>query len=419
MSKKPNIILITIDCLRADYCGWLNPERAELTPFLNKLAKENLVFTQAYATGPFTQLAMPAILTGTYTLILKTWDGKAIAGIKEKPYLPEILHNNGYFTIAIHDNPILSSFYGFDRGFDIFKDLGSSDYKFRDAKQQSLKTRFGIKKLQLLFLKKLNQTKWYKIIRNYIFKKTPTLYDFLKFIAYQILPIKPDLFLLTATAEKINKTVFKKIKFSKDPLFLWIHYMDTHAPYSLPNLPKEISFPLFSAKEIEYLNKKYKKCSFYKDSFRGEDELFKKVYQLNLRYLDWQIEILFEKLKNELKNSIIIITADHGDEFNEHGDWGHTPTKENNKLFKELLLVPLLLITPNKNKKIIDKIVSSSQIPATILELAKIKIPPRMEPSLFTKNKVRVYAESISFSFSLSGIDSTKIKKIEIKKAQL
>ena len=120
MENKPNIILITIDCLRADYCGWLNPEHRSLTPFLNKLAEESLVFTNAYATGPTTYLAFPGILTGTYSFDFEKWDKKNFPGLDQRPYLPKILKNNGYFSIAINDNAYLSSFFGYDEGFNVF-----------------------------------------------------------------------------------------------------------------------------------------------------------------------------------------------------------------------------------------------------------------------------------------------------------
>jgi arylsulfatase A-like enzyme len=393
MAKKPNVILITIDCLRADYCGWLNPNKKELTPFLNSLAKECIVFTNTYATGPRTSLSFPGILTGTYPLSFNGWDKKNFPGLEQRPYLPEILYNNGYFTIAVHDNPYLSAFFGYDRGFDIFKDLKEKSKKWFFSMEERTKPNFLCFCIKWCF-HKLNRYKWYNHFRNYFFRRFPKVFNFLKKILIQNRKSKPKKLFPITPAQIINKFVLEEMRFSQALWFLWIHYMELHEPY-FP--AKKILLPSnISKRDLEKANIQYMDFVSYQNLKEENFELIKKLYQLNIKYLDQQISQLFRKLKDKIRNSIIVITADHGQEFGEHGGAGHTSKKtDDSKLYKEVLHVPLMIIIPDKDSRIINDIVTSAQIPATILEIVGIKPPLEMQPSLFSENKIKVFSETL------------------------
>jgi len=396
MNEKPNIILITIDCLRADYCGWLNPENKRLTPFLNSLAGENTIFTNAYATGPFTALAFPGILTGTYSLSFKGWDASVFPGLQQRPYLPEILHNNGYFTIAVHDNPYLSTFFGYNRGFDIFKDSKGYSKNWFLGKEKKKENKLNLFNLCIEWcFRKLNRYRLYSHLKNFLFKKAPQLYNFIKFILIQTRkqkskPKSKKIFPVIS-AQIINKVVLRQMRFSKAPWFLWIHYMDPHEPYFPPKGISPLNIP---REDLEKANIQYKGFTPYHELEKEGLGLIKKLYEFNIKYLDEQISRLFCKLKGKIRNSIIVITSDHGQEFGEYGGMGHSSNKTSSKLYKELLCVPLIII-PARDTRIINDIVSSSQISATILEMAGIEPPLEMQPSLFSGNKIRVYSETL------------------------
>ena len=61
------IFLITVDCLRADHVGCIGG--GNLTPNIDRLARDSIVFTRAFANGPGTNQSFPSILTSTYFLI--------------------------------------------------------------------------------------------------------------------------------------------------------------------------------------------------------------------------------------------------------------------------------------------------------------------------------------------------------------
>jgi arylsulfatase A-like enzyme/Flp pilus assembly protein TadD len=119
--KQPNVILITLDTTRADRMGFLGSQRG-LTPNLDALAKQSIVFTRAYAQVPLTTPSHAALLTGTYPQFSHIEDlGAPLAA--DLPYLPDLLHAHGYHTAAFIGAYILdpaATAPGFQRGFDLY-----------------------------------------------------------------------------------------------------------------------------------------------------------------------------------------------------------------------------------------------------------------------------------------------------------
>jgi arylsulfatase A-like enzyme/Tfp pilus assembly protein PilF len=121
-ATRPNIILITLDTTRADRVGFLNSASA-LTPHLDALARQSVVFPRTYSQVPITTASHATILTGTYPQYHQVNDfGVPLA--KQLPYLPETLHERGYRTAAFVASVVLdprTGAPGFDRGFDTYQ----------------------------------------------------------------------------------------------------------------------------------------------------------------------------------------------------------------------------------------------------------------------------------------------------------
>lgn len=137
-SPRPNIVLITLDTARADRMGFLGSTRG-LTPHLDAMARQGVVFTRAYAHVPLTTASHASILTGTYPQYNHVNDfGKPLA--EDLPYLPDLLHRGGYRTAAFVGSLILDPLDGlapgFDRGFDVY-DAG---FHMRRAGEDRYKT---------------------------------------------------------------------------------------------------------------------------------------------------------------------------------------------------------------------------------------------------------------------------------------
>jgi arylsulfatase A-like enzyme/Flp pilus assembly protein TadD len=121
-AAPPNVILITLDTVRADRMGFLGSKRG-LTPNLDTLARQSAVFTRAYSQVPLTAPSHATILTGTYPQFNQVADFQ-IPLARELPYAPEILRAHGYHTAAfvgaIILDPTARFAPGFDRGFDTY-----------------------------------------------------------------------------------------------------------------------------------------------------------------------------------------------------------------------------------------------------------------------------------------------------------
>lgn len=121
LAAPPNIVLITLDTTRADRMGFLGSEHG-LTPNLDILASQSVVFTRAFAQVPLTTPSHAALLTGTYPQFNHVEDLGAPLR-RELPYLPDLLHQQGYHTAAFIGAYILDpagTAPGFQRGFDIY-----------------------------------------------------------------------------------------------------------------------------------------------------------------------------------------------------------------------------------------------------------------------------------------------------------
>ena len=179
-----NVVLITVDCLRADHMGCYGYKR-DTTPFIDKISKEGIIFENAFANGPNTRHSVPSFLTSSYPLLFKDEAlGKKLHNGRKT--IAEILKRNDYFTAAIHSNPYISKFYGYNRGFEYFNDflLGQVE---DDKKSNKISKIFNelIKGLKALLIKKLPHE----------------------------------------DADTINNLAIKCLKNKgKKPFFLWLHY---------------------------------------------------------------------------------------------------------------------------------------------------------------------------------------------------
>jgi len=174
-AAKPNIVLITLDSARADRMGFLGA-RSGLSPNLDGIAHQGLVFAQAYAQAPGTVASDATVLTGAYPQTHRASEF-AVPLATTLPYLPDLLHSSGYrsaaFVGSILLDPRNGPFQGYDRGFDVY-DAGFHQPQRGESHFQSVE-RHGDQVVA-------HATKW-----------------------------------LAANKQR--------------PFFLWVHLQDPHAPY--------------------------------------------------------------------------------------------------------------------------------------------------------------------------------------------
>lgn len=121
VETSPNVILITIDTLRADYLGCYGKTGIE-TPTLDALAADGTRFTRAYCQAPMTPPSHASILTGTYPATHGVRDFTS-SGLRQGfPTLAGILKRGGYRTAAFISAYVLDSVWGLGQGFDLYHD---------------------------------------------------------------------------------------------------------------------------------------------------------------------------------------------------------------------------------------------------------------------------------------------------------
>ncbi len=329
-----NVVLITIDCLRADHMSCYGYKR-KTTPFLDGLAKKGLFCKNAFANGPNTRHSVPSFLTSTYPLLFlqEAKTGKFHEGRKS---IAEILRRHRYMTGAIHSNPYISKFYGYDRGFDYFNDFLVGQVEDEIERNKIIRAMHeGLKGFKAVIMKRLPHE----------------------------------------DGQKINDIAFKLAEDMEQPFFLWLHYMDVHMPYVPPNqFLSELGLKKYSHAKKVWMGKKIDDAEMRKQIKEEEIEDYINLYDGCIRYTDWVIKELISKFERDYDNIFFAITADHGEEFREHGDLSHLE-----KLYDELLHVPLIFYGKDIDAGVIGKPVSLLSLAPTILHFLGIEKDEQMQ----------------------------------------
>ncbi|MHC4616156.1 MAG: sulfatase [Planctomycetota bacterium] len=308
--NKPNIILIVVDALRADHLSCYGYDRLT-SPNLDRFAEECLLFKSAFSASPSTVGSIPSILTGLYPSFHGTGvDGNVFTLRREISTLPQLLREDGYTTVGFNTNPYMASKHGYSRGYTSYFDLFVSKPKLR--------------------------------------------------------------------AEEANRQVAAWLENDgRRPFFMWIHYLDTHGPY----FPREPYFSEYSNSNKddrliplrnEPVEMYAKLCKEPGLSDFQQRQLVIDCYDSEIRYFDGEFERLLSLLRRHclLDNTILFVTSDHGEEFWEHGVWGHPMN-----LYDINIHVPLLIRYPPfaAKRKTIFKQVRNIDIFPTVLDILSIE----------------------------------------------
>jgi arylsulfatase A-like enzyme/Flp pilus assembly protein TadD len=141
-TDRPNVILITLDTVRADRMGFLG-SKLGLTPQLDALASQGIVFEHAYSQAPITPVSHATILTGTFPQFhgIRNFGDRLPPSV---PFLPDVLHAQGYHTGAFVGSIILDPkngfASGFERGFDVYN-AGFHRQKTGERREASMQRR--------------------------------------------------------------------------------------------------------------------------------------------------------------------------------------------------------------------------------------------------------------------------------------
>lgn len=371
-TRKPNIIIILTDCLRWDHFVQMS------------ISKEfDLTFRNTYSIAPSTFFSIPSLLTGTLPFELSN---RAIIPKGLPFYLPTLLAKEGYLTIFITGNIVTSRFFGYKQGDHIlFEDFISR--KTRDIRALESTSKESPKKK----------------IKKALIKKAPFLYhtisDTLKYIRYWSFKLGVHKQFTDQNVNFDSKIRAYEIidtfegmlpKNPNSPIFAFLHFMDTHAPYGPPNE---------SINKLKNLEALIAKLYTNPRNITAEEKTTViEMYQKEVAFLDQQLkkllDFIWEKLGRE--NTLVILISDHGELLGEDGKFLHP----DNVLNEFTLHVPFAVAGLNSKselEKFENNLISSLSVYYLITNLlfnGKYYIPELSETISvgYTKNIERIYS---------------------------
>ena len=340
---KPNIVLITIDCLRFDRLGCYGNSR-NISPNIDSLASMGALFLQEISNGGRTPDSFPSIMASQLPPLSPEEYGQLM---QRGPTLAALLRESGYQTAAFHSNPFLAKFFHYDNGFDVFEDdLGI----LNNLQRRRVRLRLARK------------GKGFSKLRN-------QLGAILNIVLYSLGKQRD------VTAESLTKRAVSWLNTCTGSFFLWPHYMDAHNPYLPPmkyvrrfckrRVSRYRMIKLHSKQIKTFRNAEIRKADWLSPA---EIDTLAQLYDANIRYVDDNIGRFIDSLGSRLEETLVIVTADHGEAFGEHNWLGHGST-----LYEELLRVPLIMVGPGiKAGTVVKETVELIDLAPTVAELVGI-----------------------------------------------
>lgn len=327
--NKPNILLISIDTLRADHLSCYGYHR-QTTPNIDRLAAEGVLFKNAYSTAVWTPPAHASMLTGLYPSQHGVVANKRLK--QDIPTIAEVLAQYDYNTVGFVNNPQVGAFVGLDKGFhqffEIWKGVTSKNLLVRGC---------------------------HFLYRNWL----------------ALLGIQDD------GAKKTNKLVVNWLKShisDTRPFYIFLHYIEPHNPINAPHPFKK---KYVDSKHIDNIGKKkLKKVAnnplvCFTDRLnlnQAEINYLISLYDGEIAYIDTMVgEVIdFLKAKNVLDDTFVILTADHGEHLGEHSLYSHVAS-----LYEPIVHIPLIIryLRIYKPSQRYEQLVQHIDIFPTILDL--------------------------------------------------
>jgi arylsulfatase A-like enzyme len=363
--KKRSLVLITVDCLRADHVGFQG-YRCPITSFLNSLAETSVVISDAIVAGTPTYFSFPAIMASRYPLGF----GRKTLGIAPgEATLATALHDAGYRTAAfLAGNPYLSPRFGYHQGFDEFLDFLDSALPGRSkALLQRANNRFS----------DLNRRIEAASRRT---RLTAAAYDELYFWYCQWRSAREDLSMDQLRRYPAADVVMDQAcawlrNLGDHPFFLWIHLMDPHHPYYPPQEAlSSLGVSDISARRARFLNSFWNRGDIGAGRLKRYRPEILSLYDAAVHWVDQQISRLVSSLQQSQRwnETVLVVTADHGEVFLENGARYHSPTN----LPEQLIHVPLLMRAPElEGMRISERPFSLVHLAPTLLDAVGAAIP--------------------------------------------
>ena len=293
--EQPKLILISMDCLRADHVGVYGYER-DTTPSIDRLAEDAVLFETHIAASSTTLPTHMSMFTGLTPSEHGANNRHQLN--RSVAYLPELLSQSGMQVDGVVSGAYLAQNFGFERGF-----------------------------------------------HTYLSLRRPR------------------------ASETVDAALRVLDRTGGQAQFFFLHFIDAHWPYDPPETMRERFGPIRT--DVPRLQNKVLK-QIPPD---GPEEIRQAIdlYDAEIAYADGELGRFLDELKARdlYDSSFIVLTADHGEAFHEHGTWQHGWT-----LYEEIVHVPLLIKFPESSKTgRVSSLTSQVDIFATILNRIGVELP--------------------------------------------
>ncbi len=312
--RRPNVVIVTVDTLRADHVGVYGSTTSR-TPTIDGLAVSAALFRHAYAPLPKTNPSLCSLMTGRYP---------SAHGVRRNgAYLPEseltlaeLLRAAGYRTSAFISNHVMHSRHGLAQGFTLYDEELVDAIPTRDSMERTA---------------------------------------------------RPLVDAVLAWAGK---------EASSAPVFLWVHFIDPHGPYTPPGFQAAASaaaegavrsLPVSTSNEGSGVIPAYQALP----GVTSLDE-YAARYDAEVEHMDRELARLMAGLRDHglLRDSIFVFTADHGESLGDHDLW----FQHGSSLYDPQIRVPLLISGPRTVASRPAASVSLIDVVPTILEMIGLPI---------------------------------------------
>jgi arylsulfatase A-like enzyme len=345
-----NVVLISIDSLVRDRLGVyghrpLFAPELEVSPNLDALAEEGVVFEDAHTTSSWTLPSHMALLTGMSDSGHEVTVDKFFLDPLRRGLAQEF-QRAGATTAGFYSGPYLDPVFGFGRGFDVYESGMMSEAELKQKVDFYLEQK-----------KRAGQP----------------------VTAQDAIAVRDRLSHVDITSPRVNRKALDFLDgVGDEPFFLFLHYFDAHYDY----MPNQLEPGLGDRFDPDYRGERSGMNWMFDPSVREVNERGKTVgrligerdlqhvlalYDAEIHYVDRHIGEVLRKLRQRglWENTIVCVTSDHGDEFFEHGSIGHRST-----LFPEQTEMALVLRVPEEvppGRRVPD-LVRSYDVAPTLLD---------------------------------------------------
>lgn len=322
-SRPDNLVLVTIDTLRADHLDEVRMPRT------SALARDGVRFTQAFAASSWTLPSVASLLTGLPAVRHGAGEPLGPDPLARAPLGPShatlatVLRDAGFTTRAVVTNPYLGLGYGLGQGFDAYENV-----TLESEAVLTLRPTIGFATLARL---------------------VPAL----------------------VVADRGDAVTARAARFLRAPheerFFLWLHYLDPHAPYDGATRSFRDELLAGGGATTRLPRMAQLRAGEIRPDATGRAEL-REAYARAVRYADRQVGAIADLLDETglARSTLLVVTADHGEELWDHGgvEHGHT-------LYDEVVRVPLVLRCPDcaPSGLRVDASVATAALAPTLLDL--------------------------------------------------